>query len=72
MPEPTPETRDAALRPCPFCGSSSDDGTLLPSRRDWRIRCINCDAAVFGSTPEEARANWNRRTPPTEQTPKHP
>lgn len=52
------------LKLCPFCRGATDEGVLLPSRRDWRIRCIDCDACVFGDTLEEAITKWNRRTPP--------
>lgn len=45
------------LRPCPFCGSKAQGGTVI-------VTCTECLAEMMGATPDEAAAAWNRRVAP--------
>lgn len=71
-PMPTPETRDAALLPCPRCGSpvSAHAGAFGDW---WDIQCTaeNCRLHLpdAGETEAQAIAAWNRRTPDTPARP---
>ena len=53
------------LKPCPFCGGDAELKNLERRFEPWECSCNNpeCDAiaAAYGSTPEEAAENWNRR-----------
>lgn len=65
------------LLPCPFCGhrvhTQDPLDTIYPvgvtpsnrAPRMWRVVCQanagGCDAEAYGTSPEEAAKNWNRR-----------
>ncbi len=59
-----------ALQPCPFCGDDvpvvingeDENGDLVTSDTDWRIKCCICGAiGPSRSTPEDAALMWNVR-----------
>lgn len=64
-------TPDAALEPCPFCGSTKLDRLLFPpatedpaARQTGMVSCGNCLAVgptESGQSLDEAIARWNMR-----------
>lgn len=57
---------EAALLPCPFCGSHADELGLLKDETDasWHIRCYGCHLeTAYQDTRADATAAWNCRAP---------
>lgn len=46
------------LKPCPFCGGSSD---LAAAGLTFAVICTDCGTEMEGHTEAEAVALWNRR-----------
>lgn len=55
------------LLACPFCGSP---GVIWAGDKlcgcDDLVQCDSCDYTIHGSSPADAIARWNRRTPTTQ------
>jgi|TARA_Y100000310_G_scaffold298711_1_gene332904 Lar family restriction alleviation protein len=53
------------LKPCPFCGSKPEMGSLGGDEENWAIWCegcsIPCADGGSGETKEEIVIAWNRR-----------
>lgn len=55
------------LKPCPFCGSAPEIGSLGGDKQNWSIWCEGCGIPVAhtgtnGETKEEITKAWNGRT----------
>lgn len=57
------------LKHCPFCEhqfrEDEMDDVIYPTNRErtlWQCGCTVCTATVFGTTPDEAVADWNKRS----------
>lgn len=61
----TSEVTQAALEPCPFCGSGEietyDGFAEFEGEADWAVFCNMCEATVCGNTEAEAITAWNTR-----------
>lgn len=61
----TSEATQAALEPCPFCGSdqiaTSDGFADFEDEPDWGAFCKMCEATVCRHTEVEASSAWNTR-----------
>lgn len=61
----TSEVMQAALEPCPFCGSdqvaTSDGFADFEDEPDWGAFCKMCEATVCRHTEVEAISAWNTR-----------
>ena len=51
--------REAALKPCPFCGSPAG---WMPEGNHFIVGCGTCNGQVSRLDKADAISNWNRRS----------
>ena len=58
--------KEQNLKPCPFCGSFPEYGSLGGDQENWAIWCPNCgipcaETGLQGENLEDLKLIWNKR-----------